>query len=86
MQAGGRKQRQRAASATNALLEHAPNLAGVVPIFKKLTRSILRFISRYNFNSFCQIHTISNFYTHFHQDRRQFFIPSSISIVYLKSQ
>ena len=39
---------QRAASATNALLEHAPHLAGVVPICKKLTRSILRFIGRYN--------------------------------------
>ena len=53
---------------------------------QKLTRSILRFIGRYNFNSFCQIHTISNFYTHFHQDRRQFFVRSSISIVYRKSR
>jgi hypothetical protein len=32
LQAGGRKQRQRAASAPNALLGQAPHLAGVVLI------------------------------------------------------
>ena len=57
LQGGGRKYRQRAASITYALLGHAPHLAGVVAICKKLTRSILRFIGSYNFNSFCQIYT-----------------------------
>ena len=82
MQGGGRKHHQRAASVTYALLGHAPHLAGVVPICKKLTRSIHRFIGSYNFNSLCQIHTICNFYTHFHQDRGQFLYapPSRLCI------